>query len=146
MWLNKLRPRQDGRHFPGDIFKCISLNEDVWIFIKISLKFVPRVQLTILLWLRWLGTIQATSHYLNLWWLVYWWKNASLGLNEHFKHIIARFTVPAYGLVLVGAKTSGGTVIPIKTDSPLGTNKNISVKFFKTQVFYFWMKLKCNVP
>ena len=39
-----LRPRQDGRHFPDDIFKCIILNENVWILIKISLKFVPKVR------------------------------------------------------------------------------------------------------
>ena len=38
----KMRPRQDGRHFPDDIFKCIILNENVWIPIKISLKFVPK--------------------------------------------------------------------------------------------------------
>ena len=41
-WINTLRPRQDGRHFPDDIFKCIFLNEDVWISIKISPKFVPK--------------------------------------------------------------------------------------------------------
>ena len=40
--LNTLRQRQNGRHFPDDIFKCISLNENVWIAIKISLNFVPR--------------------------------------------------------------------------------------------------------
>ena len=40
--LNILRPRQDGRHFPDDIFKCIFLNEHVLIPIKISLKFVPK--------------------------------------------------------------------------------------------------------
>ena len=28
--------------FPADIFKCISWNENVWISIKISLKFVPK--------------------------------------------------------------------------------------------------------
>ena len=39
--LNTLRPRQNGRHFPDDIFKCISLNENVWISIKISLNSVP---------------------------------------------------------------------------------------------------------
>ena len=39
--LNTLRPRQDGRHFPDDIFKRIFLNENVWILTKISLKFVP---------------------------------------------------------------------------------------------------------
>ena len=40
--LNTLRPRQNGRHFPDDIFKCIFLNENVWIPIKISLNFVPK--------------------------------------------------------------------------------------------------------
>ena len=41
-FVNTLRPRQDGRHFPDDIFKSIFLNENVWISIKISLKFVPK--------------------------------------------------------------------------------------------------------
>ena len=53
MWLlihtllsvNTLRPRQNGRHFPDDIFKWIFLNENVWISINISLKFVPRGQI-----------------------------------------------------------------------------------------------------
>ena len=40
--FNTLRPREDGRHFPDDIFNCIFLNEKVWILIKISLKFVPK--------------------------------------------------------------------------------------------------------
>ena len=39
--INTLRPRQDGRRFPDDIFKCIFLNENLSISIKISLKF-PR--------------------------------------------------------------------------------------------------------
>ena len=38
-----LRPRQDGRHFPDDIFLCIFLNENEWLSIKILLKFVPKV-------------------------------------------------------------------------------------------------------
>ena len=42
MVLNTLRPRQDGRLFADDTFKCIFLNENVWIPIKISLKFVPK--------------------------------------------------------------------------------------------------------
>ena len=40
--INTLRPRQNGRHSAHDIFKCIILNENVWIPIKISLKFVPK--------------------------------------------------------------------------------------------------------
>ena len=40
-WLNTLRPRENGRHFPCNILKCIYLNEKLWISIEISLKFVP---------------------------------------------------------------------------------------------------------
>ena len=39
---HSLRPRQNRRHFADDIFKRIFLNENVWIPIKISLKFVPK--------------------------------------------------------------------------------------------------------
>ena len=42
MDINILRLRQNGRHFPDDIFKCIFLNENVLILMKISLKFVPK--------------------------------------------------------------------------------------------------------
>ena len=41
--IDTLRPRQNGRFFPDDIFECIFLNENVWISLKISLKFVPKV-------------------------------------------------------------------------------------------------------
>ena len=41
-WLNTLRPRQNGRHFTYNIFKCIFLHENVLISIKISLKFVSK--------------------------------------------------------------------------------------------------------
>ena len=40
--FNTLRPRQNGRHFADDMFKCIFLTENVWISIEISLKFVPK--------------------------------------------------------------------------------------------------------
>ena len=40
--INTLRPRQNGRHFADDNFKCIFLNENAWIPIKISQKFVPQ--------------------------------------------------------------------------------------------------------
>ena len=40
--INTLRPRQNGRHFPDDILKCIFVNDDVYISIKISSKFVPK--------------------------------------------------------------------------------------------------------
>ena len=44
--LNTLRPRQNGRHFPDDIFKWIFLNENAWILINTSPKFVPRGPIT----------------------------------------------------------------------------------------------------
>ena len=40
--VNSLRLRKNGRHFPDDIFKCIFLNESIWISFEISLKFVPK--------------------------------------------------------------------------------------------------------
>ena len=40
--INTLRLRQNGCHFADNIFKCIFLNENVWISIKMSLKFVPK--------------------------------------------------------------------------------------------------------
>ena len=43
--FNTLRPRQNGRHFPDDIFKGIFVNENLWLSLKISLKFVPNVRI-----------------------------------------------------------------------------------------------------
>ena len=40
--VNKMTTTTTGRHFANDIFKCIFLNENVWIPVKISLKFVPK--------------------------------------------------------------------------------------------------------
>ena len=73
--FNTLRPRQNGRHFPDDIFKCIFLNENVWISIKISLKFVSR------------GPINKIPALVQIMaWLVYWRIYASLGLNVELNH------------------------------------------------------------
>ena len=38
--FNSLRPRRNEQYFADDIFKHIFFNENVWISIKISLKFV----------------------------------------------------------------------------------------------------------
>ena len=43
--INTLRPKQDGRHFPDDILKCIFLNKNVWISLTISLKCVRKVRI-----------------------------------------------------------------------------------------------------
>ena len=37
--FNRLKPRQNGHHFPDDIFKCILMNENVWISLSCVLKF-----------------------------------------------------------------------------------------------------------
>ena len=50
--VNTLRPRQNGRHFADDILKCIFLNENVSIAIKISLKFVPKGPIIFQHWFR----------------------------------------------------------------------------------------------
>ena len=38
--FNTSSPRQNGRQFPDDIFNTFSLNENIWISIEISMKFV----------------------------------------------------------------------------------------------------------
>ena len=38
-------PRQNGRHFEDDIFRCIFVDEKFCILIKISIKFVPKGQI-----------------------------------------------------------------------------------------------------
>ena len=43
--VNTLKQRQDGRYFVDDVLKCIFLNENVLISIKISLKLVPKGQI-----------------------------------------------------------------------------------------------------
>ena len=40
--VNPLRPRQNWRHFPDDIFKRILLNENVLFPVKFLLKFVAK--------------------------------------------------------------------------------------------------------
>ena len=65
--LNTLRPRRNMRHFTDDIFKCIFLNENVWISIKTSLKFVPKGSFNIIP-----ALVEITA----------WRIHASLGLNE----------------------------------------------------------------
>ena len=39
--IDALKPRRNRRHFADDIFKCISLIENMLISITISLKFIP---------------------------------------------------------------------------------------------------------
>ena len=81
-FLNTLRPRQNGRHFADAIFKCIFLNENVSIAIKISLKFVPKGPINNIPALVQIMAWRRPSHNLNQWWSVYRRIYASLGLNE----------------------------------------------------------------
>ena len=40
-WFNTLRPRQNGCHFPDNIFKVIFFYENCWVLFQISLKYIP---------------------------------------------------------------------------------------------------------
>ena len=40
--VNISEPRKNGHQFSDDIFKCLYLNKNVWISIRISLMFVPK--------------------------------------------------------------------------------------------------------
>ena len=80
--LNRLRSRQNCRSFSDDIFNCIFLNENVWISLKVSLKFVFKVRIRNIPALVQINGLVPTSYYLKQWWLVYWCIYVSLGLNE----------------------------------------------------------------
>ena len=74
-----LRTRQSWCNFVDDIFKCIFLNDNIWIPITISFKFVPKGQINNI---PALVQIMAASHYLNQWWSVNWCTYTSFGFNE----------------------------------------------------------------
>ena len=65
----------------SNAFSWMKINK-CWLRFQWSL--FSRAQLSIFpYWFRqWLGAVQATSHYLNQWLLVYWRIYTSLGLNE----------------------------------------------------------------
>ena len=79
-------PRQNGSHFTDAIFKCILLNEIMWILLKISLKFVPKVQIdnipTLVQIMAWHQSGDKPSSGPMIMMLVYWRIYASIGLNE----------------------------------------------------------------
>ena len=53
--INSSPPGENGRHFADNIFRCIFVNENFCILIKISLKFVPK------------GPIDKTPHWFRYW-------------------------------------------------------------------------------
>ena len=57
--FDTLRPRQNGRPFADDIFEQIFVKENVWISLKISLKFVPNF---------WIQDIQALAKIMACHW------------------------------------------------------------------------------
>ena len=59
-------PGQDGRHFAEGIFRCISMNEEFSVLIRISLKFVPK------------GPIDNNPALVKImgWWQAIIWTNA----------------------------------------------------------------------
>ena len=90
--LNTLRPRQNDRHFADDIFKCTFLNENIWISLKISLKFVPKVRINNI------PAETAPGHYLNQWWLIYWRIYASRGFKELMLSYLVKTIYPTHAI------------------------------------------------
>ena len=83
--INTLRPRQNGRHFPDDIFRCIFMNENACISNTSWLKFVPRdpidnntALVQIMAWRRTGDKPLSEPIMAKVNWRIY----ASLGLNE----------------------------------------------------------------
>ena len=68
--FDTLRPRPNGQYFVDDIFKGISWNENVWIVVDISLKFIregPTDNKSSLV-RKMTRHRQVSGHYLNQWW------------------------------------------------------------------------------
>ena len=88
-WVNVWLLTYWGRDKMAAIFQTKFSNAFSWMkMYEFRLRFhwslFPRFKLTIFhhwFW-WWLGADQATSHYLNQWWFVYWRIYASLGSNE----------------------------------------------------------------
>ena len=80
--FNTLKPIQYIHHFADGIFQRISWTKMYELRLKFHWSFLRAQITTSQHWKwKWLGADQATSHYLNQWWLVYWRIYASLGLN-----------------------------------------------------------------
>ena len=97
-----LRTRQDVHHFADNIFKCIFFNENIWILIKISLKFVPEslignmsVWIQVMAWRR-TGDKPLLEPMMTQF-------NASLSLNEFNSQLqnVRHFVEVSYGMSIV---------------------------------------------
>ena len=93
-YFNKLTPSQNGRHFPDDIFKCMSENENVWISITISLTFVPKGPIKYIT----LSEPMAASLLWHVCVIRFQWVNKSVflvhsGRQSHFHRILRNIEV-----------------------------------------------------
>ena len=82
------RPRRNGRHFADNIFKYISLTENVFNLIQISLEWIPKIPInnTSLVQAT-TCTKQVPSHYLNQCWPAYFWQ--STWMCQHRKLLLS---------------------------------------------------------
>ena len=146
-----------GRERMAAISQTTFSNAFSWMKIyEFRLKFhwslFPRVQLTIFQhWFRqWLGADQATSHYLNQWWLDYQRIYASLGLNELMHkqlqmHCCIIRTLATYRLVSNIRRTSNIRHTPTLGNSQLEFSRTISLaktsNTRRTPSFDFWVSI-----
>ena len=102
-----------GRDKMAAISQTTLSNAFSWmIMLEFRLKFhwslsirVPRILFQH--WFRWwLGADQATSHYLNQWWLVYWRIYASLGLNELRVNVMVTIILGCVGWIIIASDNS----------------------------------------
>ena len=94
LFFNILRPRQNCGHFSNDIFKCIFLNENAWISLKISLKFVPKLRINntpllvqIVAWHR--PSDKPLSELMIIYWCIH-----TLQWKCHFNKICQKWQLP----------------------------------------------------
>ena len=90
--VNTLRQRQNGRHFADDISKQIFVNENGWILIKISLKFLPRSPINNILALFQIMAWRRPGDKLLFEPKMAYATYVSLGLNELMSPICAHIT------------------------------------------------------
>ena len=92
-------PRENGRHF-ADVcfFRCVFLNEDIWISINISLKFVLKVQINDMIIFSSDNGLAPTRRQASIWtnYCMYWRIHPSLGFNELNKCSPQTSYYPAY--------------------------------------------------
>ena len=116
------------------IFKCIILNENVCISLKISLRFVPKVRINnipalVQIMARRLVN-QATSHYLNQWCLVYlkawsYWKLKTSLMCNAWKCGINLWTTMCQPTLLPCLDTT----VHCRTFKPEATNFYMYIRF-----------------